>query len=357
MKKLILTKCKICNEIKSSRGFGQHIQKSHNISLIDYIVKYEFNGEHPKCLCGCGKNVTIRGYQIMDYFNHHSPEGRIKKGEKLEFDKKKWKYNLTQAIRKYNKEAKEKDPNYRSGKNSNFYGKKHTEETKEKLRKAVEKQIAEKNHPFIGKDNGRIKKSLLEVKFEKYLQNNNIKYKTSYKLQYIKNTKEPRNKYYDFYIPEINSLVEIHGSYWHPKKNINLSKIQKKNFLNDKFKKELAKNNFFKLLTIYDYELEDFIEKNVLTQIINYYKTIKTDLTHIGFIDQKNSSVIDLPDHWTGLVDEETITVNLTPVGGPQQVWVEDIKDNKVHIGGDLTKCYYMVLGERKDIDKLIVEY
>jgi hypothetical protein len=69
------------------------------------------------------------------------------------------------------------------------------------------------------------------------------------------------------------------------------------------------------------------------------------------------SSTIDLPDHWTGLVDEETITVNLTPVGGPQQVWVEEVRDNKVILGGDITKCYYMVLGERKDIDKLIVEY
>jgi hypothetical protein len=69
------------------------------------------------------------------------------------------------------------------------------------------------------------------------------------------------------------------------------------------------------------------------------------------------SSVIDLPDHWTGLVHEDSITVNLTPVGGPQQVWVEDIRDNKVILGGEVNKCYYMVLGERKDIDKLVVEY
>jgi hypothetical protein len=356
MKKLILTKCKICNETKTPRGLAQHIQKSHNISLTDYIVKFEFNGEHPKCLCGCGEKVTIRGYQIMDYVNYHSPEGKLKKGEKLEFDYEKWKKNVTEGIRKYNKEAKERDPNYRSGKNSNFFGKKVKESTKEKLRKAVEKQIAEKRHPFIGRDNGRIKKSSLEVKFENYLKNNNIKYESSYRVQYIKNNKEPRNKYYDFYIPEINSLVEIHGSYWHPKKDINLSNIQKKNFLNDKFKKQLAKNNFFKLLTIYDYELESFIEENILTKILNSFKTMKIDLSCAGFID-KTSSTIDLPDHWTGLVDEETITVNLTPVGGPQQVWVEEVRDNKVILGGDITKCYYMVLGERKDIDKLIVEY
>ena len=70
-----------------------------------------------------------------------------------------------------------------------------------------------------------------------------------------------------------------------------------------------------------------------------------------------SSSVIDLPEHWTGLVDEETITVNLTSIGGPQQVWVEEVKDNKVIIGGDIIKCSFVVFGERKDINKLVVEY
>ena len=67
--------------------------------------------------------------------------------------------------------------------------------------------------------------------------------------------------------------------------------------------------------------------------------------------------VIELPDYWTGLVDEETITVNLTPVGLQQTVWVDKIEENKVYIGGDLAKCYFTVFGERKDIPKLIVEY
>ena len=68
-------------------------------------------------------------------------------------------------------------------------------------------------------------------------------------------------------------------------------------------------------------------------------------------------SVIELPEHWTGLVDEETITVNLTPYGTSQQLWVKKIEDNKVYIGGKLNKCFFTVFGERKDIDKLVVEY
>lgn len=64
---------------------------------------------------------------------------------------------------------------------------------------------------------------------------------------------------------------------------------------------------------------------------------------------------IELPDHWTGLVDEDTITVNLTPIG-KGECWVEDIQDNKVTVGGHLN-CFYMVLAERKDVDKLEVEF
>lgn len=75
----------------------------------------------------------------------------------------------------------------------------------------------------------------------------------------------------------------------------------------------------------------------------------------------KGSNKIELPDYWTGLVDEETITVNLTPIGKHQKLYVEDIADNIVIVGNDnlLNKeinCFYTVFAERKDVDKLDVE-
>ena len=78
----------------------------------------------------------------------------------------------------------------------------------------------------------------------------------------------------------------------------------------------------------------------------------------------KGDNKIQLPDHWTGLVDEDTITVNLTPIGNQQSLFVEDIINNKVLIGGGRKhvdawdiNCFYTVYGERKDVDQLIVEY
>ena len=69
------------------------------------------------------------------------------------------------------------------------------------------------------------------------------------------------------------------------------------------------------------------------------------------------TNIIELPDYWTGLVHEDSITVSLTPIGSAQNIYVEKIENNKVYIGGDLEKAFFTVYGERKDIDKLTVEY
>ena len=73
------------------------------------------------------------------------------------------------------------------------------------------------------------------------------------------------------------------------------------------------------------------------------------------------ANVIHLPEYWRDLVDGETITVNLTPIGVNQSLFVEEIKwGNQIVIGnegGSTIDCYYTVYGERKDGEKLIPEY
>lgn len=70
-----------------------------------------------------------------------------------------------------------------------------------------------------------------------------------------------------------------------------------------------------------------------------------------------STNKIDLPDYWTGLVDESTITVNLTPIGKNQSAYVESIKDNAVFIDGDFDDIFFIIYAERKDIAKLTVEF
>jgi hypothetical protein len=73
-----------------------------------------------------------------------------------------------------------------------------------------------------------------------------------------------------------------------------------------------------------------------------------------GKLNGKN--IIELPDYWTGLVDEDTITVNLTPIGRKQDLFVKDISNNQINIGGTNVYCFYTVFAERKDVEKLVVE-
>ena len=74
----------------------------------------------------------------------------------------------------------------------------------------------------------------------------------------------------------------------------------------------------------------------------------------------KNQTEIHLPEYWTNLVDENTITVSLTPIGSHQDVIVKRIGDNKIYLqskGGMPIDCFYHIFGERIDTEKLIPEY
>ena len=72
-----------------------------------------------------------------------------------------------------------------------------------------------------------------------------------------------------------------------------------------------------------------------------------------------NSKEIILPDYWQGLVREESITVSLTPIGASCSYYVVSATLEKIVIESDCENfdLYYTVFGERKDIDRLVVEY
>lgn len=75
----------------------------------------------------------------------------------------------------------------------------------------------------------------------------------------------------------------------------------------------------------------------------------------------ENNNVIDLPEYWNGLVDPETITVQLTSIGLYQELFVEKIEWGRRVIiknrESSAINCYYIVHAERNDLNKLIVEY
>jgi len=65
--KLAELECKECGKIfeyeKESSCRGQlkrHLRECHHMSVLDYIVKHEYNGIRPKCPCGCGHELNLR---------------------------------------------------------------------------------------------------------------------------------------------------------------------------------------------------------------------------------------------------------------------------------------------------------
>ena len=74
----------------------------------------------------------------------------------------------------------------------------------------------------------------------------------------------------------------------------------------------------------------------------------------------KNQTEILLPEYWKNLVDTQSITVSLTPIGAHQDVIVKRWDENKIYLqakGGMPIDCFYHIFAERKDGEKLIVEY
>ena len=81
----------------------------------------------------------------------------------------------------------------------------------------------------------------------------------------------------------------------------------------------------------------------------------------------KGSNIIELPYYWKDLVHENSITVQLQPIGKSQNLVIESFNNEYVVIevganqdfltGEILIDCFYHVYAERKDINPLITEY
>ena len=82
----------------------------------------------------------------------------------------------------------------------------------------------------------------------------------------------------------------------------------------------------------------------------------------------KESNVIELPYYWKDLVDQNSITVQLQPIGSNQNLVIQEFNNEFIVIAEDSTNtdlitdlstidCFYHVYGERKDINPLITEY
>jgi hypothetical protein len=71
------------------------------------------------------------------------------------------------------------------------------------------------------------------------------------------------------------------------------------------------------------------------------------------------SNIIELPDYWVNLVDENSITIQLTPIENAILHYLVKVEDNKVYIDSEtsIINASFFIQAERKDVDKVLIEY
>ena len=139
------------------------------------------------------------------------------------------------------------------GSKNHFFGKRHSQETIEKLREATTKRLLKfwKDGSLHGIN------TKPELLVQNLLKKNNIEFVTPFVFE---------NKIFDLYIPKYNVIIEVDGCYWHSKnvKVENMDKQQFRRWKNDRFKENLVKKNNMKLIRIW----EDEIDGTTLTERI-----------------------------------------------------------------------------------------
>jgi G:T-mismatch repair DNA endonuclease (very short patch repair protein) len=105
-----------------------------------------------------------------------------------------------------------------------------------------------------------------ERELKSILKELNIKFKHSYKYQ---------GYYFDFYLPELNILIEVDGNYWHGKglKWEELNAAQQNSRLNDIKKNQLCLDTKQSLIRLWEDEIE---KQHIYNKIISYEKRTYT---------------------------------------------------------------------------------
>lgn len=157
-------------------------------------------------------------------------------------------------------------------------GVKEVKEKKVKKKKVLDERIPPKKNvkpkkKWYQREHEEYGTSKLEERFAKnILDNLKLKYIYQYKAESI-------GRYFDFYLPEYNVLIEVDGDYYHSYNldESEMSPMQKKNKRVDIQKTHWALMNGKPLLRIWEHDINEHPEK-VKEQLKNFLGLAKEDL-------------------------------------------------------------------------------
>ena len=238
-------KCPYCNMYyKTYNGLCKHIfkYKAHRgVTQEQLLTDVKYDGIRPTCKCGCGEYTTILytgGVHFADYIQGH-----------WNSVKNNWGHN-PKAIEHSNKTRREQ---YANGTRIQWNkGKKWDETYNKEEQQRLRDNLINKLHERIEKSAFTISSNLEKDFIEKYIKPYNKGYKTQYYLPDIK-------QFCDIFIPELNLIIEINGSYWHCDRRIYntgpINLIQEDKIKKDEIKYQFLNQHGYKLLVIWEYDI------------------------------------------------------------------------------------------------------
>lgn len=262
-----MSKCNLCNfESDSEIKLSKHIQHAHKLKKTEYLIQTKYKGIPPLCGCGCGKETRYEASQL-DFCKfiggHHSRLeghwGDLKSEKRVNAISKARKDRFASGEYDYIKDAIKlgrKDPQLGAKISKGAKGvakpkpkgfgnnRVHSQFTKDKMSNtAIENIIkTDRNHT-----------SKLEKTFANILDLLDIKYTTFFYAKEIK-------AFYDFYLPESNTIIEVDGDFWHCnpiKFPLPKYESQKKNLIRDKEKEQWVKDKGYKLLRFWEDDINN----------------------------------------------------------------------------------------------------
>ena len=109
-----------------------------------------------------------------------------------------------------------------------------------------------------------------------------------------------KNRRYDFYIPSLNTIIEIHGEqhYTHSFKSLGGKTLQEE-ILNDKYKEELAKSNKIEKYIVVDCRNSDFtwLKDNFIKALSSHFNLENIDWESV-YLNSNKSMLVYICEQW-----------------------------------------------------------
>lgn len=246
--------CPYCDDrFKEYKSVAKHASRVHDKEPDRIYVDYHHDGEWPTCKCGCGKKVNLqkgseKGYGFANYKQGHyarDQEGGFWTEEGLK------------------KSAETRRKQFREGDREPWNKGMTLEENPEneglqKLSRKSQEYIIERMN------SGNHYTSELENDFADILDTLDIEYS---------HQKPVEEFVYDFWLPETDTYIEVHGDFWHCKPDTRHEnpkyKAQKITVKNDKKKEELIEENEKDLLVFWETDINEN-RKEVIQKLLEH---------------------------------------------------------------------------------------